>query len=686
MPKFEAKEIKQLVEELEGERSHWRRATTEWQQMWELYRYDLDRKDAKDLHGMEQVITSDPFNIVQLVSRFVASEVRIEVPYASATEKNDNRSMKMEEWLTSFWTRSGRQQRRNIPEDMTWWSAVRGRGAMQVAWISKALKDFGLEKRRLPILPRTLDPLNVGVCRGPYWTEYAYHRYTEKAAYVRQMYPNYKFPEVKYTWQHHAKEYEVIDFYYMDKGSVWNCVVIEGQFAKKPVKTDYIEIPLFEWYADGAPLDDELAKSLSILHPVRDLWKYKCDLATAIGTGLLYYFDPIVKAIGFQHEVTIGPGEVINLPAPGMDLEFVRGEPNVPMAEKMLQLVQTSIDQSTFPAVLYGEQPGGVQAGFAINSLAQQARNRVKTIRSNLEAAFEYANELILSQVEHMAGEDGIEVWGSSEMSDRSRPHILTKRDIKGVYNTEVSLIPEIPTDETGRINIWLQMVRDGIVSKQTMRDRALNVPLPRDEENRIAVEQAMMSQDLQPKTHIRALQSYLDKTTFEKFIAVTNLQGIYDQEQQWEEQKRQEEEQEKAAKEEAKRQAEMQAMMQQMGPSPLPGGMGGPMTPGLGDPSMGQPPMDPMMMPPGMPPGGMPLGPESAPPMPISMGDPSMQLPGAPGMSPESMGQLTPEMLGIPPSAPPGTFNEMTGQPLSEQELLDAIARQSGGAGPLPL
>ena len=56
--------------------------------------------------------------------------------------------------------------------------------------------------------------------------------------------------------------------------------------------------------------------------------------------------------------------------------------------------------------------------------------------------------------------------------------------------------------------------------------------------------------------------------------------------------------------------------------------------------------------MPPGMPPEGM-------------------QPPGLPGIPGEMTGQLTPEMLGIPPGAPPGMFQELMGQPLSEEEMM---------------
>jgi hypothetical protein len=95
--------------------------------------------------------------------------------------------------------------------------------------------------------------------------------------------------------------------------------------------------------------------------------------------------------------------------------------------------------------------------------------------------------------------------------------------------------------------------------------------------------------------------------------------------------------------------------------------------------------PSDMGMMNPGMMnPGGMPpdLGMGLSPGMPPM--DPNMQPPGLPpGMMPAEMGaQMTPEMLGLGQGsgAPPGLFQELTGQPLDDAEMqqrLSGLPRQ---------
>lgn len=673
--KLDAGDIKDLVQETERKRADWAGNAVEMEKMWALNRFDDNRKDIKELDGLEAITTPDPFNIVQLVTRFIANEMRVEIPYLSAKDEDDDRSTLMEEWLMSFWQRSSRQQGRNLIEDMTWQSAVRGRGAMQIIWIADVLPK-NLRSKRLPILARTLDPLNVGIHRGPYWTEHAYHKYKASRSYVRQQYPRFELPHAEDDWKRvWGEEFEVIDFVYMVDGSVWHAVTIDGKFAKEPVKTDYPEIPIIEWMADGAPVEDEAARSLSILYPIKDLWKYKCELASKIGTGLLYYFDPLVKAMGISEKIDVGPGATVYLQG-DQNIDFVRPEPNVPMAEKMLNLIQTSMDQATFPAVLYGEQPGGVQAGFAISNLAQQARGRVNTIRGNLEGALEAANELILAQVEAFAGDEGVEIWGKSPMGDRSKPIKLSTRDIKGNWANEVRLIPEIPTDETGRIGIWLQMVEKGIISKATMRNRGVNLSLPRDEELRVTMEQVEQLPEMQHKRMLRAIQKVYKQDDWERIlVGIPALQQMHEQEMAWQEQKEAEAEAAREARRQEKMQREQEALMQEMAAA---GMMPGTMPPGMPTPPPGM--MDPGMMqlPPGM---GAPISQPGMPPGITGGGMPEMGMPpqGLPGIPPEAAGMMTPEMMGIPPGGPPGQFQQMMGEPLSDDEMLQRLMGPQG-------
>lgn len=646
--KLDEGEIKDLVADTERKRSHWATWADEWERLWRLCDFTDDPKDYRDMDGVRAITMPDPFNIIQLLQRFVAAEQRVEIPSLSPKEDDDDRSEVMEEWALAFDTASNIAQGRNFINDVTWQSGTLGRGAAQVLWIGDIIPN-GVDVP--PIVRRILDPRNVGVARGPYWTDYAYHKYKTTRSDIEQRYPKFKLPDESSSsirqgyWN---KKYEVIDFWSRHKGAIWHAVTIDGKFAIKPVATDYPDVPVIEWYADGAPVDDEMGKSLGMLHAIRGPYQAKNDFISTMATGLEYHYNPLIVTTNMDNDpIRIGPGQRINIAA-DQKIEAFRAEPNVPMAQALLQMLQVGIDQATFSSVTYGEQGGGA-SGYAINSLSQQARARANIIRGNLEAAMSAINQLVFGLVEAFAPDEGVTVYGRSERSERGKLLKLNKRIIKGNYANRVMLIPEQPMDDNAKIMAWLQMVEKGVVSMGLMRNRVVNVAVPRDEETRIAAERALKSPQMQLKTDMRAMQATYPQKEWDLLFLGTEYEQLYMQEKQYRKQKAAEEAASKERKQLEKEQANLQGMLANM---PLPPGMG------PGQPPMGMPP-DPSMMPPGMPPQDM-----------------GMQPPGLPGMPPEMGMQMTPESLGLPPQGGmPGQFQQMMGQPeLSDQEMMQRM------------
>jgi hypothetical protein len=339
----------------------------------------------------------------------------------------------------------------------------------------------------------------------------------------------------------------------------------------------------------------------------------------------------------------------------------------------MLTMVDQQIQQATFPSVMYGEGMGNA-SGYAINQLGQAARGRINVIRENQESALERANELLFQLVEVFGGDEGVKIWGKSAYEGRGKPLVLKAKDIKENYANDVRLIPEIPADETQRITTWLQLVKEQIISKATFRDRILNVPIPRDEDTRVTIDQVMMTPEMGQKKSLRALQSWYGKDTWEILIAGTPLEQVQKQEQAMIDQKAAEKE---AAKLARKEERDMKSMMGNLPPELMQMMMAGGPPPGMGGGMM--PPGAPSGMPPegigGPPPGMMP---EGMPPMMPPGGDMSM------GGPPPEMGGMTPEMMGIPPTGgPPGMYQELTGQPLTDEEMQRRLMEQGGGLPP---
>ena len=98
---------------------------------------------------------------------------------------------------------------------------------------------------------------------------------------------------------------------------------------------------------------------------------------------------------------------------------------------------------------------------------------------------------------------------------------------------------PQITTDDAQKQTLGLRMVEKGIISKRTFRDRIMSMNFPADEQERIELEKALDSPQMQPKVLLRAVQSYfpdtwsevIQGTPFEQVVAMENqppgMQGM---------------------------------------------------------------------------------------------------------------------------------------------------------------
>lgn len=608
---MELDEILFRVSDLESKRLDYVRAAETWEKMWMLKGFAETPEQALRDKAQEQVTLPTPFNVVMLAKRLISTDPRIEVPSNVAQDEDDQSAQRRERFLTGFWQRLNREQRRDIIADAAWQVLVRGRGVLEVKWVRESL-PVNLRKRRLPILVRTLDPIKCGIKRGPLWTDYAYHKYVEERSTVMQRYPELKGKQRReWNMRTGTDEVEIVDFWYTDQrnGDIWNAVVAEGEFVVKPFKTAYPDIPLIEFYGDSAPIDGEEWRGLSILHPLKQLWPYMNRLASQIGTGLLYYFWPAIlveSESGVQvPDIDIKPGTTTTLPA-GVKVNSLMNNVNMPLAQSMIGTIDGHMQMSTFPGVLYGQAPGEIQAGYAVSMLADQARGRINQFRVNLETAIEHVNSLMLGLIEAYAGEDGCSIWGRAAGDGSIYQESITPFDIDGMYENIVQLTPELPTDQMQKLTMWMRLVESGIVSRRTMRDKAMDEILPSDEQLRIEVEQALASEMMKPKTALRALQAYFPDS-WSEVIKATPLEQVMQQETG-----------------QAQQPPIVGAEGQFQSPPQMPG------MPGAGG------------MPPGMPP-EMQDG-QGAPGMPQEMVQPeAMQ-----GFPAEMAGQVTPEMLGI--------------------------------------
>jgi hypothetical protein len=639
--KLEVKDVQERVALVEGERAEYNIMAADWEALWRMDVWESSWKDAMSQKGQEQVTLPTTYNTVNLAMRLFSNEARIEVPSCHPGKDTDDQAGKRERWLKAMWSTIDYQQHRSIVSDLVWQSLVRGRHCVEVKWIRDELPEK-LRDKRFPILVRTLDPMNCGFRYGPLWTEYAYYKYRQPVSLVLQRYPNLKrFDSVKRKMRNRQwvnEEIEIVDFWYTgEDGSVWNCVLADDEFVKKPAETDYPDIPLIEGYGDSAPLEGETYKGLSILHPMGDLYRYQCRLASQMATGVQYYFWPMLQVTndqGFEAtDFVTKPGQIVYQPA-GTKIEAISPQPNVPLAQAVMTQMDTQVQQSSFPGVLFGESPGDMQAGYGVSLLSDAAKGRVNQVRFNLERTMEQVNMLAMGLVEAFGGSKGVAVWGRNERAGELYNVSLSKKDIQGFYENRVTITPAIPSDTMQTQTLGLRQIEAEVLSRRTYRDKFMDIPVPEDEAIRVEIEKALRSDILNQKVMIEMLQTYYPDD-WQHMIAGTPLEQLVQAEE--------------AAKQ---------------GPGESSGAPSGPpgMPPGMPPPGA----MPPGAPPPGMGPGGPPQG-----PMPIQAPSPNMD---AGTIPPELAGQLSPEMMGLPPGMDPVMFAQMMGHPLPPGEELNQL------------
>lgn len=505
---LELEEVTARIQELRQRRSAFVNMANENEKMWKLKLFEKSAKEKLEQEGMEQITSSVPRNVINLAGRLMSSVQKIELPSIDSKADRDDRAEQIERWLTAYWERMCRQSKKQLINDQNWNILTLARGGYYVQYVRDALPKM-VQQSHLPISVRVLDPRNMGVERNPYYTEYAYHAYTEQLLSVARRYPSLK---ERYKIQRSLdfrKDVEVCDFWYRDEeGEIWNCVLVDGEFVLDPEPTDYPDIPIIEVLGDSTPLSETEWESLSIIDPIRETWSYSSRLLSQVATALLNLFTPPLLA-GSETatsipDIELGPNAVTKLPK-GVKLDALHIQPNAPLAQMMIGLVQGMVDQSTFPTVMYGDS-GNMTAGYGVSILADQARGRISKFMANHEMGLEQVNALILALVDKVAGSQGVEVWGRNETDQKMYRTILKPSDIKGNYENMVSLQPQIPQDNVQRETLGLRMVDARIWSKRTFRDRIASMAAPSDEQQRIELEMAQEQPDVQARLAILAL------------------------------------------------------------------------------------------------------------------------------------------------------------------------------------
>lgn len=625
--KLELDDIKLRVERTESEMTLPRQLMKQWQKMLDLDPgFKETGRDTATRFGKEQVITPDPLNVVNKAVQLFPAGPKIDIPTNATEQETRYAAEKREMFLTAMYPRINAQSGENFMQELARLLLTRGVAYAEVLWIRDQLPKK-LRKRMFPFSIRKLDPMEVGLHRGPFYVEYAYHKYIVQRVDAKQKYPDLKLwkkdkpKKGRGSFDKEAEEVTVIDYWHVDpaSGDVWHCLIVEDEFQIEPVATNYPFIPIIE--ANGE-------NGLSILRAIDGLWQYKCRLASSIATGVLWATFPFFAVSNDDGQVVpdieVRPMATVNVP-PKTKFDQVKPEINLNVLNAMLSQVDAGIQQSTFPSVLYGDA-GQMQAGYGVNILSQHAGGRIDPFRNSMERCLQDIHHLVLAMIEEMDDDDeGVELYGTDETTGKPYRLCLKKADIEGDYENVVTLKPNVPQDDLQKVTMGMQMVDKKIISKGHFRDKYLSIPSPTDEQDRINLETAMEEPTMQQKNAaVEYIKAYPE--TWPAYLEGTPLLEI------------------------AKK-IDLRAM-------------------GLSIPPM----LEEMMMEAEMKANPLPPGPPPMPPMGGGMQLPGLSSPMGGGMPAALSGQVEPENLGLPPRGAPMQFAQAMGQPLSPMDQMRAL------------
>ena len=372
-------------------------------------------------------------------------------------------------------------------------------------------------------------------------------------------------------------------------------------------------IPYSFAFCEKSPLPDGKWMGRSVLAPIADVIKQQAVLMSKVTTAteLFYYPQILVETPhGESFIMSSAPGEARPIP-PGSKVHIINPIPNQMLVNTLMGWYEKAISLFGLPEVMWGIQPGEVQAGYGIAMLQAGAKTKITEKANEIETAIARTHEHVLRLTEIFAplAEDGFKIHPTDKPGP---PLVITAEDVAGHYRNRVRITPELPQDQALQ---WktAQMAREPhgvtrlpLASDSYIREEILRLRHPDVEATRVLNEFLATHPDVQ---EVQA-QLFIQQWMADHKKEIDKMKKAMEKEQEKQQQDMMKQMEQQVL--EAYRQAMEQG---QVPPQLMPAGAP-PGAPGA---------------PPGMPPGAPPMGGE-----------------GSMGMSPD---QLPPSFMGQGPS-----------------------------------
>lgn len=273
----------------------------------------------------------------------------------------------------------------------------------------------------------------------------------------------------------------------------WCAYIANRQFVWGPYKHGYEFMPYQPvlpvhsfTFEDGRP--EERYKG--ILHAAHSLLDDEARLMSQIGA--------IVKQVAYRSLDFAGPPalaekaadeyEIImgkNIIPPGVEVRVSPMMQVPPDLYQQLNVVQTKIEEATFPNVIRGVRPKGVSTGFGISVLAGMGRMVFQGVADGMRHNIEEGNKAFLMLVENKA-RGPVTVYASTEVHQFDQT--IRPEDIKGHHENTVQVKAEAPEERERESLLALRLHQAGVISLYEAQRRA-GITNPLEEQMQIRAE-----------------------------------------------------------------------------------------------------------------------------------------------------------------------------------------------------
>jgi len=281
----------------------------------------------------------------------------------------------------------------------------------------------------------------------------------------------------------------------------WYGVIAGGMWIRGPLKHGYGHLPYtmvhpnnsLDWN-EGTPQ----RRYRGILNPVHALLDEEARLLTAYEAQVRQYawrtldfHGPLSQATKTSEDYEVFGG--LNVIPPGVE---VRESPKVTPPQEILlalNIVQTSIEEATFPNVIRGVRPKGVSSGFGISVLAGMGRLVFQGVASGMARAIEQINSKRAMLVEFKA-RGRVTVHARSEVHNFDQT--IGPDDVKGYYENKVSLTAEAPEESERRALLAMRLYQAQMISLYEAQRRA-GILNPLEEQMQMNAERMLNSPEI---------------------------------------------------------------------------------------------------------------------------------------------------------------------------------------------